>query len=64
VIDPIYENDELIGFAKITRDITERQNAMTELLKSDDLACFVALKRSAPAFQFVTRPSGSSIKMA
>src|ERR1700712_5687696 len=28
VIDPIYEDGKLIGFAKITRDITERQNAM------------------------------------
>jgi PAS domain S-box-containing protein len=35
VIDPIYENDKLIGFAKITRDITERQNAMSELSKSE-----------------------------
>lgn len=35
VIDPIYENSVLIGFAKITRDITERQNAISELLKSE-----------------------------
>jgi PAS domain S-box-containing protein len=35
VIDPIFENGALIGFAKITRDITERQNALTELLKSE-----------------------------
>jgi PAS domain S-box-containing protein len=31
VIDPIYENGELVGFAKITRDITERRNAQLKL---------------------------------
>jgi len=31
VIDPIYEDGELIGFAKITRDITERRNAQMKL---------------------------------
>ncbi|MCP3467419.1 MULTISPECIES: PAS domain-containing sensor histidine kinase [unclassified Bradyrhizobium] len=31
VIDPIYENGALIGFAKITRDITERRNAELKL---------------------------------
>ena len=31
VIDPIYENRELIGFAKITRDITERRNTQLKL---------------------------------
>ena len=35
VIDPIYEKRKLVGFAKITRDITERQDALTELLKSE-----------------------------
>ena len=35
VIDPIYEDGKLIGFAKITRDITERQNAISELSKSE-----------------------------
>jgi PAS domain S-box-containing protein len=35
VIDPIYEKRKLIGFAKITRDITERQDALTELTKSE-----------------------------
>jgi PAS domain S-box-containing protein len=35
VIDPIFEKRKLIGFAKITRDITERQNALSELLKSE-----------------------------
>ncbi|MDB5604208.1 MAG: sensor histidine kinase [Bradyrhizobium sp.] len=35
VIDPIYENRKLIGFAKITRDITERQQALADLLKSE-----------------------------
>ncbi len=31
VIDPIYEDGALIGFAKITRDITERRNAQLKL---------------------------------
>src|SRR6201991_1189204 len=31
VIDPIYEDDTLVGFAKITRDITERRNAQVKL---------------------------------
>src|SRR6201993_5329672 len=31
IIDPIYENGELVGFAKITRDITERRNAQLKL---------------------------------
>jgi PAS domain S-box-containing protein len=31
VIDPIYENGELVGFAKITRDITERREAQLKL---------------------------------
>jgi PAS domain S-box-containing protein len=35
VIDPIFEKRKLIGYAKITRDITERQNALSELLKSE-----------------------------
>jgi PAS domain S-box-containing protein len=35
VIDPIYEKRKLVGFAKITRDITERQNALSELLESE-----------------------------
>jgi PAS domain S-box-containing protein len=35
VIDPIFEKRKLIGFAKITRDITERQEALSELLKSE-----------------------------
>lgn len=36
VIDPIYENGQLVGYAKITRDITERQTAAAELLKSEN----------------------------
>jgi PAS domain S-box-containing protein len=35
VIDPIYENGELIGFAKITRDITERRAAELALSESE-----------------------------
>jgi PAS domain S-box-containing protein len=36
VIDPIYEAGTLIGFAKITRDISERQNALAELARSEN----------------------------
>jgi PAS domain S-box-containing protein len=35
VIDPIRENGELIGFAKITRDITEQRQAHLEALESE-----------------------------
>jgi PAS domain S-box-containing protein len=31
IIDPIYEDGELVGFAKITRDITERREAQLKL---------------------------------
>ena len=31
VIDPIYENDQLVGFAKITRDMTERREAQLKM---------------------------------
>jgi PAS domain S-box-containing protein len=31
IIDPIYENGNLVGFAKITRDITERREAQLKL---------------------------------
>ncbi|MGY4514291.1 PAS domain S-box-containing protein [Bradyrhizobium sp. USDA 3650] len=31
VIDPIYEDGKLVGFAKITRDITERRNTQIKL---------------------------------
>ena len=31
VIDPIYEDAELVGFAKITRDMTERREAQLKL---------------------------------
>ena len=31
IIDPIYEDGELVGFAKITRDITERRDAQLKL---------------------------------
>jgi PAS domain S-box-containing protein len=35
VVDPIYEKRKLVGFAKIIRDITERQKALSDLLKSE-----------------------------
>src|SRR6185295_14814914 len=31
VIDPVYEDGNLVGFAKITRDITERRDAQLKL---------------------------------
>src|SRR5205807_10024512 len=33
IIDPIRENGQLVGFAKITRDITERREAELKLSK-------------------------------
>src|SRR6201985_1165680 len=33
IIDPIRENDKLVGFAKITRDITERRETQLKLEK-------------------------------
>ncbi|UTD29245.1 PAS domain-containing sensor histidine kinase [Bradyrhizobium sp. WD16] len=36
VVDAIYEDGELIGFAKIIRDITERRRAERELYASED----------------------------
>jgi PAS domain S-box-containing protein len=35
VIDPIYEEGKLVGFAKVIRDITERKDALTELNRSE-----------------------------
>jgi len=35
VIDALYEDGELIGFAKITRDVTERYQAQRALLESE-----------------------------
>ena len=34
VIDPIWHNDELIGYAKITRDVTERYEAQQHLFEA------------------------------
>ena len=36
VIDPIYEKRRLVGYAKITRDITERQQALADLNASEN----------------------------
>ena len=36
VIDPIYENRKLVGYAKITRDISERQQALADLHASEN----------------------------
>ena len=35
LIDPLYENGALIGYAKITRDVTERQSAQSALQDSE-----------------------------
>jgi PAS domain S-box-containing protein len=36
VLDPIRDGDQLIGFAKVTRDITERRDAAVALQKAQD----------------------------
>ena len=46
VIDPIYQEDTLIGFAKITRDLTERLEAQQQLEHSRELL-FQAQKMEA-----------------
>ena len=38
VIDAIHDNDRLIGFAKITRDITEKRAQQQQVLKARDTA--------------------------
>ena len=38
VVDPIFDQDTLIGFAKITRDVTERMEAEAALVESEYLA--------------------------
>jgi len=35
VIDALYEENELVGFAKITRDITERNKAADSVRESE-----------------------------
>ena len=37
IIDAIYDNGEIIGYAKITRDLTERREAEEELRRSEEL---------------------------
>ena len=34
LVDAIYDNDQLIGFAKITRDLSERREAQLQLEQS------------------------------
>ncbi|CAJ0856938.1 Sensor histidine kinase RcsC [Ralstonia sp. LMG 32965] len=46
IIDAIYEDGELVGFAKVTRDITERRRA-TEQLEQTQRALFQAQKMEA-----------------
>ena len=35
VIDPIWQGETLVGFAKITRDVTERYEAQTKLIEAE-----------------------------
>ena len=44
VIDAIYEHGDLVGFAKITRDITERKQAESALTESE--TSFVSLSEA------------------
>ncbi|HWE46740.1 MAG TPA: PAS domain S-box protein [Caulobacteraceae bacterium] len=46
VIDPIREGDEIVGFAKITRDVTHQREAQIELERSQS-ALFQAQKMEA-----------------
>jgi PAS domain S-box-containing protein len=46
VVDAVYEAGELIGFAKVTRDVTERKHA-TEALERANAALFQAQKMEA-----------------
>ena len=47
VIDPIREDGELVGFAKITRDITERREAQLKLEQMQTAARGIAKARCA-----------------
>jgi PAS domain S-box-containing protein len=38
VIDPVFDDGTLVGFAKITRDVSERRQAEAALIESDELA--------------------------
>lgn len=46
VIDPVIENGEVIGFAKVTRDLTERRESQLELERSQQ-ALFQSQKMEA-----------------
>jgi PAS domain S-box-containing protein len=46
VIDPIRDGDEIVGFAKVTRDMTERREAQLELERSQQ-ALFQSQKMQA-----------------
>lgn len=46
VIDPIIDNGKVVGFAKVTRDLTERREAQLELERSQE-ALFQAQKMEA-----------------
>lgn len=46
VIDPVKENEKIVGFAKVTRDLTERREAQLELERSQE-ALFQSQKMEA-----------------
>jgi PAS domain S-box-containing protein len=46
VIDPVKDNGKIVGFAKVTRDLTERREAQLELERSQD-ALFQSQKMEA-----------------
>ena len=46
VIDPIKEGGKIVGFAKVTRDLTERREAQMELERSQQ-ALFQSQKMEA-----------------
>lgn len=62
VIDPIRDNGgELIGFAKITRDITERLNAQEEIERSREALVYRALLEAAPDAMVVVNQRGEIV---
>ena len=62
VIDPIRNNGgELIGFAKITRDITERVDAQEEIERSREALVYRALLEAAPDAMVVVNQQGEIV---
>ncbi len=58
LIDAIHDdNGDLVGFAKITRDITERQNVLESLQRSEEN--FRSLADTMPQIVWAAKPDGS-----